>query len=167
MNPKEAIKVISVLTAAYPNMNISQETIEIYIRFLADISFDVGQAVALKIISQSEFFPSVAKFRENVLKILPNEIPGMEAAWAEVTDNFHSTGSWGTPVFSNPIIDKAVQALGWRELCLSENTMADRAHFFKIYENYRKRGVEDSLQLPEIKMLKEKILKQIGENKCP
>ncbi len=47
---------------------------------------------------------------------------------------------------------------------MSDNSVADRAHFFKVYESYRSREIEDNLQLPEVKMLKEKIKLQI-ENK--
>jgi hypothetical protein len=40
-----------------------------------------------------------------------------------------------------------VQRMGWRELCMSENGMADRAHFLRIYESMEKRTKEEN-QLP-------------------
>jgi hypothetical protein len=39
----------------------------------------------------------------------------------------------------------AVKRMGWRELCMSENNMADRAHFLRIYETMEKRTKEDNL----------------------
>jgi hypothetical protein len=161
MTPKEAIEVMAILTAAYPNFTINAETIEIYSRFLMDMPFGLGEAIALKLISENKWFPSISEIREAVIKIMPNEIPSTEEAWLEVMDNIRSVGSYGSPTFSNPLIGKAVNAIGWRELCLSDNPIADRAHFFKIYESYRNREVEDNLMLPEIKRLKEKIRLQI------
>ena len=161
MTPKEAIKVMVILTAAYPSANISNETIEIYTKFLSDLSFEMGQAVALQLISSSKWFPSIAELRQAVVKMLPDEIPSAEQAWSEVEQAFHSFGSYNSPVFSSPVIAQAVQAMGWRNLCLSDNPVADRAHFFKIYESYRVREIEDNLQLPEVKRLKEKIRLQI------
>ena len=38
-----------------------------------------------------------------------------------------------------------VQRMGWRDLCTSENGMADRAHFLRIYETMEKRISEDNL----------------------
>jgi hypothetical protein len=161
MTPKETIKVISVLTAAYPNFAISSETIELYSKFLSDMPYELGQAVVLKLISENKWFPSISEIREAVIKIMPNEIPSTEEAWLEVVNQIRSEGSYGSPTFTSNLIYKAVQAIGWRELCLSDNPVADRAHFFKIYESYRSRQVEDNLMLPEVKRLKEKIRLQI------
>jgi len=161
MNHEEAIKVMIILTAAYPQITISKETMKVYERFLIDLSFELGQAAALQLISQNKWFPSIAELRQSVIKMLPNEIPSTEEAWLEVVNQIKSTGSYGTPYFSNDLIGKAVNAIGWRELCLSENQVADRAHFFRIYESYRSREIEDNLQLPEIKRLKESIRLQI------
>ncbi len=163
MTRAEALEIISVLTAAYPQANLSKETGNIYVRFLIDLSFEIGQAAVLDLISKNKWFPSISELREAANKMLPNEIPSTEQAWAEVEESFHSVGSYQTPHFSNPVIEQAVRTLGWRELCLSTNPIADRAHFFKVYEGYRAREVEDNLALPEVKMLKEKIRLQIEE----
>ena len=41
----------------------------------------------------------------------------------------------------------AVQRMGWRALCTSENDMADRAHFLRIYESIVKQDTTQK-QLP-------------------
>ena len=44
---------------------------------------------------------------------------------------------WGTATihnFDNPITTQVVEQLGWRYLCLSENPVADRAHFVQAYQ---------------------------------
>lgn len=163
MTRDEALEIISVLTAAYPQANLSKETGSLYVRFLIDLSFEIGQAAVLDLISKNKWFPSISELREAANKILPNEIPSVEQAWAEVEEAFHTVGSYIFPSFSHPLIEQAVRTLNWRKLCLSDNPVVDRAHFFKVYESYRVREVEDNLALPEVKMLKEKIRLQIEE----
>ena len=66
-------------------------------------------------------------------------MPDLTAAWGYVARAIRDYG------YNNP--DKAlasmpedvrfvVKQLGWTDLCLSENAMADRAHFLKIYANH-------------------------------
>lgn len=164
MTLNESKKIMAILTAAYPQVSISEATIGVYITFLSDLSFEMGQAVALQLISYNKWFPSIAELRQAIVKMLPDEIPSTEEAWLEVINEIRGIGSYGSPHFSNNLISKAVNAIGWRELCLSDNPVADRAHFFRIYESYRVREIEDNLQLPEIKRLKATIQRQLTTN---
>jgi hypothetical protein len=161
MTPNEAKKVMVILTGAYPQVSTNEATLTIWYRFLADISFELGQAAALQLISQNKWFPSIAELRQAVNKMLPDEIPSTEEAWLEVVNQIKAVGFYGKPTFSNSLIDKAIEAIGWQALCHSENIIADRAHFFKIYESYRNREIEDNFMLPEVKRLKEKIKLEI------
>jgi hypothetical protein len=36
-------------------------------------------------------------------------------------------------------VAKIVENMGWQNLCMSENEMADRAHFTKAYDTMQKR----------------------------
>ena len=55
------------------------------------------------------------------------------------------------PKFKDPLIQKAVDIMGWKELCLSENQVADRAHFMKIYDKLVERKCEEWAVLTYIK----------------
>jgi len=44
--------------------------------------------------------------------------------------------------------------LGWRELCSSENQVADRAHFMKIYEAELAREIANAALLPAARALR-------------
>lgn len=84
-------------------------------------------------------------------------------AWQEVLVEISKTGSYGIPKFSDPLIKKAVDAVGWRDICLSTNIMVERAHFLKIYDTYVSREqynqtLGDQKQLPrDIKKMIENI----------
>ena len=63
--------------------------------------------------------------------------PGAAEAWEEVTRLIRSTGPYRAPAYSCDTVRRAVQSIGWRQLCDSDNPAADRAHFLKIYESLR------------------------------
>lgn len=124
-------------------------------RCLADLAPAALEAAVLAHISTNKWFPTIAELREATLAMLPGQgIPTATEAWGEVMHAFEMVGYYHTPEWSHPAIAKTVDAMGWQQLCLSENGMADRAHFIKLYEVYVKRVRDDSLMLPEAKRLK-------------
>lgn len=68
-----------------------------------------------------------------------------EEAWGEVTKNISRVGYYGTPEWSSDAIKKAVDALGWKEICLTltKDHGVLRAHFFRIYDSVLGREVTD------------------------
>lgn len=162
MTHNESIKILAVLTAAYPQVEIQEETIEIYTKFLLDLPYEAGQAAALEVIARSKWFPSIAELRQAAVGMLPkNDVPNSGEAWGEVVRQLHSVGYYGRPSFSHPAVAKAVKAIGWYELCVSENPTADRAHFLRIYEGYREREVNKALQPPEVEYLRAKMAREL------
>lgn len=162
MTHEETLKIMALLTAAYPQANIEEETIQIYIKFLLDLPCEAGQAAALELIASSRWFPAVAELRQAAVEAMPeNQIPGPGEAWGEVVGQLRAVGWYGRPSFSHPAITKAVKAMGWRELCMSENVVADRAHFLRIYENYQERAKKELWQLPEVQQLRAKLTREL------
>lgn len=149
MTREEALKILSVLSAAYPNFQLTEETGELYIRLLSDLPYEKLQAAVLAHIAQSKYFPTIAELRKIATELIPDErIPSPMEAWGEVMKQIRNVGHYGTPTWSHPVIAKTVSAFGWRELCFSENPVADRAHFLKMYEQYAER-VKQEQQMPE------------------
>ena len=64
MTKPEAIKLIAVLRAAYPNQDITEETVELYAAMLADLDFSIAQESLQRHIATSRFFPTVAELRD-------------------------------------------------------------------------------------------------------
>jgi hypothetical protein len=156
MIPEDTIRIMAILTAAYPQVNLERETIEVYGKFLADLPFEAVYAAAMDLITTNKWLPSVAELRRRAFTLMPGaHIPTAAEAWAEVMDQVHSLGSYRMPEFSHPVIDRAVKAMGWRELCLTENLQADRAHFLQIYEAFREDTELEAMRLTEVKKLME------------
>ncbi|RJQ10889.1 MAG: hypothetical protein C4551_01915 [Bacillota bacterium] len=152
--------MLDVLVEAYPDKEIKPGTVEIYIRCLADLPYEAVQAAVLQHITSNKWFPTISELRELATGMLPgNQIPTATEAWAEVKQAFAKVGYYGKPEWSHPALAKTVEAMGWQSLCMSENDIADRAHFIRLYEVYVKRLRDDQLELPEVTRLRGELAK--------
>jgi len=156
----ELTKRIGALAAAFPYAQISGETIKVYARMLADIPLEVLDAVASQAMAECEFFPTIARVREMAMNLASptgQHVSGFEA-WEQVIRQIRSVGSYGRPGFIDPLITRAVECLGWPELCQSDNQVADRSHFVRIYEQLVERERAEARLLPESRELRASVL---------
>jgi len=96
-----------------------------------------------------EWPPPPGLIRQRVVA-LTNPIPDGDQAWAEVQQQIRRVGSlrrYGEePTWSHPLIGRIADTLGWDQLCMSENQMADRAHFLRMWtEAVNRTGTADAL----------------------
>lgn len=137
MNTLEAKKLIAVLIAAFPG-KATDATVQIYERMLGDLEYVAANAAVERLLATAKFLPTIAEIREATLTVHAGEIrPGAEA-WGEVLRAIARYGRNRTPgddfQFSDPVTAECVAALKWRELCDSENQVADRARFVELYD---------------------------------
>jgi len=149
-------EVCGVLSAAYPSFALTRETIGVYQRVLADVPDDLLQMAAVDCISKGRFFPSVSELRDAALAIRTNSMAQISAfeAWDEVCRLIRDQGHASTPEFSHPWIAAAVrQSGGWVRLCMSENSIADRARFLEAFADAQRRNLEAERTLPQVREL--------------
>jgi hypothetical protein len=152
------------LFAAYPHAQATVETIAVYDRLLADIPATDLQVVVEQAIAECKFVPTVAEIREKWLALASAANPHSSGeGWAELQKQILRTGHSGVPHFSDAITAQVVKQMGWRELCLSENQVADRAHFLRLYEEVVKQKAEVKRLLPQARQL----VSQQGERGLP
>ena len=70
------------------------------------------------------------------------KLPTAAEAWEEVEKLIIQFGPYRAPQYSCDTVRRAVRAIGWLQLCCSENPAADRAHFLKLYESMRSKHKE-------------------------
>jgi len=139
--------------AAYPNSNVLPDkySMKVWYRALADLDFRVAENAVWEHISTSVFPPSIAEIREKCTARLCPVETDWGSAWEEVQRAIRHYGFYreeeATASLSR-LTAAAVRRMGFRNLCLSENQTADRAHFQRIYESLVKREIMQS-QLPE------------------
>jgi len=162
---KELSAILGGLSALYPRYELTEVTIKAYYRVLGDIGRELLDAAALTCGSTGTFFPSASELRKAAaeLRNKAEGVPSMDEAWAEITKSFSSHGAYrGAPDWSHPLVGNAVAALGgYAELCRSENAMADRAHFMKIYGTIETRYKTDMAMLPAARAIVERLAAQM------
>ncbi len=142
--------ILKQLVAAYPHAEATRETTAVYDRLLSDIPPADLQTVVDQAIAECKFLPTIAELRERWHSLTRGlGQPSATEGWNEVLEQIRTVGYIGTPQFSNAITARVVKAMGWRELCASENVIADRAHFMRMYEQIAARGEQVQRLLPQ------------------
>lgn len=133
MTRPEVAKLVAVLIASFPSAKPSPQTSQVYEDMLSDLEHGPTNAAIKRLISTARFMPTIGEIRGAVLEAQHGpQRPGGEA-WGDVIAAVHKFGVYRTPVFDDPQVERAVKALGWTEICNSENQVADRARFIETY----------------------------------
>ena len=138
MTNQEALAIIGYLATAFVTAKLDESNVETYRAHMLDLPYAAAKQATESIVLSSKFFPSIAEIRETTLRHTPNVyIPTPSEAWANVAEQLQHAGTWHAPSFAHPLISRAVRTMGWYDLCRSDNPMADRAHFLRIYGDLR------------------------------
>ena len=142
MKPTDALELVRQLLACYPQAPMGPDNVQAYAKHLLDLDVEVCSVAIQRCIATSRFLPSIAEIREQAAACLDNA-PDAEEAWGIVMGEVRRKGYNGKPLFPHSRIGDAVKAIGgWYEVCTSENSTADRAHFVKAYTAATKRSRE-------------------------
>lgn len=134
MEKRETAAILAILASAYPYAKVSKETAAMYHEVLRDLRFGDCERSVGAIVRTSEMFPSAATIRKEVLRQAGLMSPSAAEGWSQVMVLLRDVGRYGRPQFADPAVQKTVDAIGWREICDSENQGVLRAHFFKLYD---------------------------------
>ncbi|MCI9540920.1 MAG: hypothetical protein HFG39_07640 [Lachnospiraceae bacterium] len=153
MTDQEFETVALAIKAAYPNSNVLPDkyTMKVWYRALMDIDFFVVENAVWEHISTSIFPPSIAEIREKCAARLSPMVTDWGEAWEEVQRAIQKYGRYQEEEAlssMNRMTKAAVRRMGFQNLCNSENLVADRAHFQRMYEEMVKEEKRQT-QLPE------------------
>ena len=155
--------MIGALATMYPREEVSTENCKAYANKLCDIPVSVLMVVLDQCSAELKFFPSVAEIREKSRMLTsPSDALSAGEAWGVVVKRMKRYGIYPPypprpiPPIEHPYIEEAVIAIGgWYDLATSENQIADRAHFMKIYDQLVARREADERLLPAARELKQ------------
>jgi len=154
MTKEEFATLTMALRTYYPKENILPNTpaMELWYRELQDIPYTVAETALRKWVSTNKWSPSIAEIRETVAQISNGATQDWGEAWEKVLKAVSRYGLYaqGEAMRSlDPLTRKAVERLGFRDVCLSENIATERANFRMIYETLAKREqTEQQMALP-------------------
>jgi len=153
MDKPEFAKFYSYVTSITTDTKPSPQRMEVYWDALNDLPFEVAITAARKVIATLEnpFLPMPAVFRSMALSVTGQTIQSAPDAYAEVLRAIRNFGSYReTEALESlsPMTLKAVKAIGWKDLCLSEEPDVIRGQFRMAYEALEKRESMD-LRTPQ------------------
>lgn len=168
MTRSEVIHIMKFLSAYWPNFRLPStgpdmdDFLDAWMRLLGDLEHGPVFAAAEAYGSEGkEFAPNPGMLRRRAIEMTDTSgIPSADDAWGEVVEAFARVGSYRTPTFSHPAIDAVVHSMGWKTLCLSEDQMADRAHFMRFYAEARERARFIRTATPAVRELIERVQSQ-------
>jgi hypothetical protein len=134
-------KVMFLVAAYWPHWPVPETEkvrnalIGAWHRQLGDLDASVVTAAVDALSARGDkFAPGPGEVRKLAMELSqPKPLLDVDEAWAEVLERIGSVGRYLTPEWSHPAIAGAVLAMGWVRLCESEDHMADRAHFLRLY----------------------------------
>ena len=161
----EVAKILAMLAASYPRFQLTRETIAAYVQLLGDIPTDALKAGAMHCATSGTFFPSVHELRQAVMNLnrIASNVPDAYTAWHDV-----STGpraEWlkslseedskfyideHPRLWTHPFVERVAKLLGWPDSFPGENVVADRAHFYKAYEQLLDKELSNQGRLPAV-----------------
>jgi hypothetical protein len=105
---------------------------------IGDLTYPRASAALATLLQSSPYLPAVADIRRLVLELERGPVRTGADAWGDVHRAMSRFGSHRTPGldfhFDDPDVAALVRSFGWRELCASDNAVADRARFIDAYE---------------------------------
>lgn len=144
----------------------NQEAMEIWYKHLCDIPYEVAEAALHKWTQTNKWSPGIAEIREMAAEVASGEIEDWGIGWEKVLRAVRCHGLYGQEKAMASFDDltrRAVQCVGFRDICMSENISIERANFRTIYQELAAREKEQRQMAAGLKVTINRL--QAGENK--
>ncbi len=150
MTKTEYARIAVELNSLWPSSKWDVGTMRAGEKQLLDL--DPGQVMAAveTLAAEGErFAPGPGQVRKRALEMVGEQVPSADEALSEVYRQIASSGYLRVPEWTHPAIGDTVAAMGgWTALCASEDAMADRAHFLRLYGTVTRRHETTALMPP-------------------
>jgi hypothetical protein len=171
MSTREDIKnAMAFMACSYPNYHPILEgqvnAVDVMFNLLGDLPVETLQVAVQACCAEPgrAFAPSAGEIRGMAIQLHAQaaELPTAAEAWGLIMESFKHITSERETMLAHPLIQEAIRCMGGLErIGLSEDNMADRAHFLKIYQQLYDRELSYAAQLPAVTTYIE-AQKQIG-----
>ncbi len=146
MNRQEIGRLVAVCLTSYPNHSASADDVITAWEFaLAELPYDAAAAAIKVHMKESPFFPAPSEIYQRVID-QTGALPSGGDAWGMVQARLsaaylgYPASTWDAPY---PVRQAVTAMGGMHQLRMSENPMADRAHFIRFYEDIRKQAARN------------------------
>lgn len=150
MTHNELINIMAWVMANFPNMQEKdiRPTVQLWERMYSDVPKEKFEGAIVKVLARSDYFPTVAAISKALTT--EDELTPIEA-WGEVKK---AVIEFGYPRQKQALDSmslltrKVVNAIGWQDICASEESDVIRGQFMNHYATLTKRA-KDMAVLPK------------------
>jgi hypothetical protein len=152
MTKTEAAKLVAIAMAACPTPASFLEEANVEAMVLAwalvlrDIDYPKAEAALARYLCERDTagrLPSPGHIRGIVDEAAHGRRRHGADAWGDVLRTIGAVGRYRDPTFDDAVTQRCVDRLGWRDLCDSENAIADRARFIELYDKLAVEATSD------------------------
>lgn len=152
-------KIMAYIGMAFPNyhpiLDGEINSVDVLLDLLGDMPIETLQTAVKSCCSQPgrAFAPSAGEIRGVVADLHARAagLPTGAEAWGATMESFQQTSFNQPELLQHPLVKETVHCMGGLEVIgMSENNMADRAHFLRIFEQLRERALREATELPAI-----------------
>ena len=132
MTKNDAVRLVAVMTATWPQAKVSAETVAAYATFIADLDYEAAHAAVEKLASTSAKFPAVSDIKQTAAEIRLG-LPSPFIAWEQFVNRDKD---------QHPLVRRVAKSLGgWSAYSMSDVPSIFRAQFLKMYAEARGEAV--------------------------
>lgn len=153
MTKKEFALLAMAIKTYYPKEGLlpNEQAMELWYKQLQDIEYNVAEMALNKWVATNKWSPSIADIREMAAVVTGGDIQDWGEGWEKVLNAIRSFGFYRQAEAMQSLDEltrTCVERIGFVNLCMSDNIVAERANFRMIYEQLANRKKQDA-QLPE------------------
>lgn len=159
MTVQETTKIVNALKVAYPRyaeqiQENKQGMISLFTAMFKDMSYEVVNCALQKFILESPYPPTVHDLYKEIVSVTKFNVPDEDEAWHEVARAIRLYGYYRPEeAFDSmsEVVRDVVKAIGWLEICLSENIEIVRDQFIRLYSIAIQRKEQEMLMPSTLK----------------
>lgn len=143
VSKQEFATLVLAMQAMYGDEFIgTEEAMDVWFALLHDLDYQILSKALQKHMLTNKFKPTVAELREIYADLICPVILDWSESWEQVSKAIGHYGMYRAEEAMesfDEVTREAVKRLGFQNICLSENIVADRARFAEIYQAIQQR----------------------------
>ena len=144
MDPNQFMRWADAMRTYYPREKImpNKQAMELWYQRLKDIDYQDAVYALNRWVSTEKWSPSIADIRTMVSEMKRDTIDDWTEGWNQVTraiSKYGYTDQTGALASMDEVTRECVKAIGWMNICNSEEIGVERGHFRTMYEQRKER----------------------------
>ena len=120
----------------------TEQALDVWYALLHDLDYQILSKALQQYMLTNKFKPTVAELREIYVELVSPVISDWSEGWEKVSKAIGHYGMYQEKAAMesfDEVTREVVKRLGFQNICLSENIVADRARFAEIYQVIQRR----------------------------